>query len=207
MKLYTFGSKQSIYETLAYECAQRFKAYGIEVEPIIYEALPIRPGPEDARDAHKWLKTWMTNILKRVTLLEELSAALSPEESIGLLDSDLFPLRQPDLTVPEGYECALTLRPDDPETWHKACAGVVLFSPSGRKILAKWARLCWLDEDWNQRCREQVYLWKAIQGRKVFNLGEKYNSGRWVESPSGRKWLPEDDAVLFHDVTQKERER
>ena len=203
MKLFTFGSKGSIYETLAHECVERFAKFNIPVEAIIYPGEPIKPGGEP----HKWLREWMRNILLRVQLLDKIAKKLPVEDSVGLLDSDLFPLKQPDLTVPDGYDVALTLRLDDAQMWRRACAGVVLFAPQGRDILSKWADLCFKDVQWSERCREQVYLGEAIKGRKIFNLGERYNSGKWIEDAAGKaSWVPDDNAIIFHDVTQKERQ-
>jgi len=218
---YTFGSSGSIYETLARECVLRFAKFNIKVEAIIYPGEKIKPGGSP----HQWTREWMRNILLRVQRLDEMAKKLPLEDGIGLLDSDLFPLQQPDLIVPEGFEIALTLRLDDAQMWRKACAGVVLFAPQGRNILSKWADLCFRDTEWSERCREQIYLWKAIQGRKYFNLGERYNSGKWIKDIANKecypikgimnkvpiegdkiKWLHDDDAIIFHDVTQKERQ-
>ena len=205
LRLYTFGTAGTIYEILARECVERFAKFNVPVEAVIFPGAIVRPTANGS--PHTWLKEWMRNILLRVQLLDGIAKKLPPEDGIGLLDSDLFPLQQPNLTVPDGFDVALTLRLDDKQMWRKACAGVVLFAPQGRDILSKWAELCFKDADWSERCREQVYLWKAIQGRRYFNLGERYNSGMWIEDTVGKAtWKSDDDAIIFHDVTQKERQ-
>jgi hypothetical protein len=175
VRWFCFYTVDSPYEREAGRCRDAFKQYAIDVNVVPYAAQG----------------TWMRNCLKRANMLHTLGGLLSRLEPLGLIDSDMRPVKDPVLLRDFDGDFAAHFRGAQERLNRRYCAGVLIFgaTPVGRAILADWADLCERDPTPDAKVREQVYLAQAAtvartaQTVNFLNLGEAYNTP-WEGAPT-----------------------
>ncbi len=188
------------YGEMAKKCAASFAKFNVEVTLIQLDSK----------------KDWMKNCMQRSLELKRLSEEY-PEDSVGLLDSDLTCMQYPELLVNFKDDLAVhdltDTQPGKVQPCWRYSAGVCVFGPTewGRRCLNRWAELCLEDKDKGEMLREQVYLYQAIREGQydqwgdlkkkdflvVTNIGERYN--RTVD-----QFKEGDDTVILHHVASRE---
>ncbi len=188
------------YGPMAQTCADSFAKFNVEITLIQLDSK----------------KDWMKNCMQRSLELKRLAEEY-PEDSIGLLDSDLTCMQYPELLVNFKGDLAVhdltDTQPGKIHPSYRYSAGVTVFGPTkrGRDLLTRWSDLCRLDPHKGEMLREQVYLYLAIHGGNlekfnapnmvdgvvVTNIGERYN--RTID-----RFKEGDDTVILHHVASRE---
>jgi hypothetical protein len=139
---FTFFTVDTPYEKIAAECVRKFARFGLHVTPIPF------PNSGD----------WMKNALARSQYLEAI-ARMYPDKPIGLMDSDIEPLKPPLLLYGFTGDFAAEIRSPAPP-FDRYQASVLIFgaTPEGREILHDWAAICRKDPKPHEKLREQLYL-------------------------------------------------
>jgi hypothetical protein len=180
VKWFTFFTVDTPYEKIAAQCVQKFARFGLAVTPIPF------PNAGD----------WMKNALARSRYMHSL-AQIYPEAPIGLMDSDIEPVKAPLLLYQFTKDFAAEVRNPAPP-YDRYQASVLIFGPTpkGREILRDWAEICQRDPKPHEKLREQLYLALVAEdhlakGAEIVNLQRKYNR-RPEERQDG------DDTVILH---------
>lgn len=164
---------------------------------------------------------WMGNCRARAVRLNHL-AMKHPNDGVGLLDSDLQCLKNPEILInfgaPNGdaggdvavHDLTGIGRGEEDRNCRYS-AGVICFAPTelGRACLDRWAQLCIANPEPDIELPEQVYLYTAIRegiakanpdkripGLKVLNIRHAYNRP-FDEATDG------DDTVILHKVASR----
>ena len=147
---------------------------------------------------------WMKNCLQRPALLLKV-ADNHPNLAVGLLDSDVMPLKDPKLFKENNckWDIMARFRGNSKPIWDRYCAGYVAFAatPKGRETLVEWVRICEEDPEPDLFCREQGYLCMAIEKVKprILELPTQYD---FVPPKKWDKKIP-DGTVLLHEPASR----